>query len=106
MSSVLSVLKHAVFGGKTMNWFKIEVKDARKGEGYQYVGASEDSPKELARKATNGEYIQLDDLRYMDRGTLKKWEQWDASLIPTVYINPALIVTIMQFKDDPAVTPR
>jgi hypothetical protein len=89
-----------------MNWFKIEVKNVRDGKGFQYVGASEDSPQDIVRKAASGEYIRLDNLRYMDRGTVKKWEDWDASLIPSVYINPASIVAIMQFKGDPAVTPR
>lgn len=89
-----------------MNWFKIEVKDARKGEGYQYVGSSEDSLNEIAKKAASGQYIQLDDLRYWDRGTVKKWEDWDRSIMPVVCINPANIVSIMQFKGDPVVIPR
>jgi hypothetical protein len=106
MNKLLLVLKSAIIGGKAMNWFKVEVVESREGRSYQWVGASEDSPQEIVRKATSGEYIRLDNLRYWDRGTVRKWEEWDPTVIPSVYINPASIVSIMQFKGDPSVTPR
>jgi hypothetical protein len=89
-----------------MNWFKIEVNDGSE-HGYTYVGASADAPQEIARKAASGEYIRLDSLRYRDQlGKIKTWEEWDASLVPTVHINPTTIRSIVQFKGDPSFTPR
>ena len=89
-----------------MNWYKIEVNDGSK-QGYNYVGAVADSPQEIAKKAASGEYIRLDNLRYCDQqGKIRTWEEWDARLVPTVHINPSTIRSIMQFKGDPAVTPR
>jgi hypothetical protein len=35
MSSVLSVLKHAVLAGKVMNWFKVGIRD---GADVQFKG--------------------------------------------------------------------
>ena len=84
-----------------MNWFKILVNDGSE-KGHTFVGASADSPQEIAKKAVSGEYIRLDNLRYRDQvGTIKNWEDWDTSLVPSIYINPSTIVCIMQFKGDP-----
>jgi hypothetical protein len=105
MNWVFSLFKRRILRGNAMNWFKIRVNDGRE-HGYTYVGASADSPEDIAKKSASGEYIRLDNLRYWDRGTVKKWEEWDASLIPAVHINPRTIVSIMQFKGDPAATPR
>jgi hypothetical protein len=89
-----------------MNWFKISVDNGTE-KGYGYVGESADSAQEIAQKAAGGEYIRLDNLRYRDdRGKIKTWEEWDASLVPSVHINPRTIVAVMQFKGDPSVTPR
>jgi hypothetical protein len=52
-------------------------------------------------KAEHGYFIQLDELLYMDRGDMKPWAEWDRTLIPTAYINPKDIISIMQFKGDP-----
>jgi len=89
-----------------MNWFKIAINNGT-ARGYGYVGACADSAEDLVKKAASGEYIRLDDLRYQDeRRSVKKWEEWDASQMPTVHINPSTIVSIQQFKGDPLVTPR
>jgi hypothetical protein len=88
-----------------MNWFKIAINNGtEKGSGY--IGASADSLESLLTKAQSGEYVRLESLRYHDqRGMYKPWEDWDASLIPSVSINPSTIVSIMQFKGDPLTTP-
>lgn len=88
-----------------MNWYKIRARD-ESDEGYTYVGASEDSIEKLAEKAARGQFIRLDNLLYMDRGDIKEWAEWDKSVIPMVFINPASIFAIMQFHDDPRITPR
>ncbi len=85
-----------------MNWYKISVDDGTK-EGYTYVGASDESFESLAKRVESNEMIRLDDLLYKDNGEVFKWEQWDNSLIPTVYVNPKNVISIMQFKDDPLV---
>ena len=88
-----------------MNWFKIQVNNGSE-KGQTHVGASADSLESLLQKARGGEYIRLDDMRYRDqRGITKPWEEWDASLIPSVVINPDCILNIMQFKGDPLTTP-
>lgn len=85
-----------------MQWFKISVDDGSP-EGYTYVGASDESLESLANKVLSNEMIRLDDLLYKDEGKVFKWEHWDNTLIPTVYLNPKSVVSIMQFKDDPLV---
>ncbi|MCA9409417.1 MAG: hypothetical protein KC733_12060 [Candidatus Omnitrophica bacterium] len=85
-----------------MNWYKIEVDDGTP-RGYTYVGASEESFESISNKIMLNEVIRLDDLLYKKDGEVFKWEHWDNTLIPSVYINPKNVVTIMQFKDDPLV---
>ena len=87
-----------------MNWFKIEV---RNGTGaYTYAGSSPHSLETLAEQATQGKYIQLDNLVYRDRGEIKDWEAWDKREVPTVVINPEMIIDIMPFKADPRTLSR
>lgn len=88
-----------------MFWFKIEIDNGSK-EGYTYVGASNETLDGLVSKAARGEYIHLTNLLYMDRGEVREWSDWDASIKPEVYINPARICSMMQFKGDPRTTPR
>ena len=89
-----------------MNWFKIKVNDGTE-HGYNYVGSSADFIDVLVQKTRAGEYIRLDNLRYRDqRGKMLPWEEWDASLVPTVYINPSTIAAVVQFKGDPLNTPN
>ncbi len=105
IGKILSALKLKMIGGCAMNWFKIML-DNGTGQGYGYIGASADSLESLVEKARGDEYIFLDSLRYHDqRGMYKAWEDWDASLVPRVAINPDTIVSVMQFKGDPLTTP-
>jgi len=83
-----------------VNWFKIEVNKGKEGA-YHYVGASELNVEELLKRAQHGYFIKLDNLLYTDRGDMKEWAEWDPSLIPTAYINPKDVLSIMQFKGDP-----
>jgi hypothetical protein len=83
-----------------MNWYKIETDRAKDGA-YNYIGSSSDSLKVILKKAYDGEYIQLANLVYMDRGEIKKWSDWDKKIVPTIFINPKGIISIMQFKGDP-----
>lgn len=87
-----------------MNWFKITTDDG-KDKHYTYVGKSSDTLDTLGRKASRGEYICLTELLYWDKEEVKSWSDWDKSIIPTVYINPAKIYSMVQFKGDPRVTP-
>jgi len=88
-----------------MNWFNILLKtDGEKG--CTFAGASPDSLEMLVEKAGRGEYLRLDDLVYFDRGEVKDWAQWDKREVPTVYINPANVVAIQQFKGDPRTLPK
>lgn len=87
-----------------MYWYKITTNDGS-SDSYTFVGASNETFDGLAAKASRGEYIHLTNLLYMDRGEIKEWEEWDKSLEPAVYINPAQIYSMMQFKGDPRVTP-
>jgi hypothetical protein len=88
-----------------MNWFKISA-NLGKANFREYVGCSTESLDALVKKATDGEYVRLDSLLYNDHGVVKEFEDWDASLIPSVFINPNTIVAIMQFKGDPRTTPK
>lgn len=88
-----------------MGWFKIRARD-EEGDGYTYVGESDDSIETLAEKASQGQFIRLDNLLFMDRGDIKEWAEWDRSIVPTVFINPTAIFSIMQFHGDPRVTAR
>lgn len=88
-----------------MHWYKIAVNEG-KDEPYHFVGASNETLDGLVQKAGRGEYIHLTNLLYSDRGDMRSWEDWDASIEPGVYINPSHIYTIMQFKGDPRTTPR
>ena len=88
-----------------MFWYKIAMNDGG-DEPYTFVGASNETLDGLATKAARGEYIHLTELLYQDRGEVREWAEWDRSIDPAVYINPAQIYTIMQFKGDPRVIPR
>jgi hypothetical protein len=88
-----------------MNWFNIRLKSKSDGE-YTFSGSSPDSLEKLAEKAARGEYLRLDDLLYFDRGEVKDWAQWDNREVPTVYINPANVIAIQQFKGDPRTLPK
>ena len=88
-----------------MNWFRISI-DLAKQHQSAYVGCSTDSLDDLLRKVSQGDYIRLDDLLYLDRGVVKTWEDWDPGVIPSVCINPTRIIAIMQFKDDPRNSPK
>jgi hypothetical protein len=82
-----------------MNWYRIRIEDGK--ETYTYAGSSSLSIEELVEQAVQGKYIRLDDLFYLDRGDFRNWSDWDSREIPTVHINPRLIVAIHQFKSDP-----
>lgn len=88
-----------------MNWYKIRAQDEA-GEGYTYVGASPLTADAIAELASQGKFIRLESLLYMDRGDVKEWAEWDKSLIPVAYINPDHVFSFMQFHGDPRVTPR
>ncbi len=88
-----------------MNWYKIQAKD-EDGDGRTWVGRSDETLEALAQRAKDGDFIRLDELLYMDRGEVKEWADWDKSLVPTVFLNPASITSIMQFRGDPRTTPR
>jgi hypothetical protein len=89
-----------------MNWYKIRVNDGTE-RGYTYVGSSPDSLETLLEKASRREYIRLDDLLYMDdRGDIKDWAKWSNREAPTICINPANVVAIQPFKDDPRTLSR
>jgi hypothetical protein len=82
------------------NWFKVETsKD--KVSTYHYYGTSPLSLEQLVAALQRGEFVRLDDLLYMERSQYKEWSEWDKTLTPTVSINPACVVTVMQFKTDP-----
>jgi hypothetical protein len=87
-----------------MHWFKIEINKGKEGS-YHYVGASEDDADALIKKAQNGFFVRLDELLYMDRGQIKEWAEWDKTLVPTTYINPKDIISVMEFKGDPRELP-
>jgi hypothetical protein len=82
------------------NWFKIETSK-EEGSTYHYYGSSALSLDELVSRLQQGEYVRLDDLLYMERTEYKAWADWDKSLEPTVLINPACVMTVMQYKADP-----
>ena len=82
------------------NWFKIETSK-EEGSTYHYYGSSALSLDELVSRLQQGEYVRLDDLLYMERTEYKAWADWDKSLEPSVLINPACVVTVMQYKADP-----
>ena len=86
-----------------MRWYKISTNDGT-ADGYTYVGASEFSLEELVQQVQDNVMIKLDDLLYKDEGKVYKWERWDASLIPTVYIHSRTVCSIMELKDDPLVS--
>ena len=87
-----------------MNWFTIEVRSGT--DTYGYAGSSPHSLEMLAEQTAQGKYIQLDDLFYMDRGEVKDWEAWDEREVPTVVINPKMIISIVPFKADPRTVSR
>ena len=87
-----------------MNWYKCKVSEGTEGT-YIYSGCSMLDLETILAMAKNGEYIRLDELRYMERGDVKEWAEWDKSIIPSVSINPQHILSIMQFKGDPLITP-
>jgi hypothetical protein len=89
----------------TMNWYKMKVAEGGK-DYYEYVGSSSETPEAIIQKACSGQYIRLDNLLYLDRGEVKDWAEWDKSLVPSIYVNPAAILSFMQFKGDPRSTPR
>jgi hypothetical protein len=87
-----------------MNWFKIET--IRGDKEHQYVGSSEETLDSFAQKVQSGHFVRLDQLQYYDRGEIKDWTEWDKSLVPSVLINPRTVISVMQFRGDPRVTPN
>ena len=88
-----------------MNWYKIWCEDGSDG-GNAFVGSSQDSLEALVARVSGGEYVRLDNLLYYDRGEIKDWDKWDKREVPMIYINPAKVLTIQQYKDDPRTLPR
>src|SRR5262245_37740939 len=82
-----------------MNWFKIRTDEGQRT--YTLVGSSPHALETLVDQATQGKYVRLDDLVFMDRGTVQDWSAWDKRDIPSVVINPKAIMTIMQLRADP-----
>ena len=82
-----------------MNWFKIKVQEGK--DDYTYARSSTHSLEELVEQAIQGRFIRLDDLVYMDRGEVKDWATWDKRELPSVRINPKVIIAIQQYKADP-----
>ena len=87
-----------------MNWFKIKIVEAQ--DTYTYVGGSPHSLDELIEQAQHGNFIRLDDLLYTDRGKIREWSTWDNREMPSVRINPKMIIAIMQFRADPRTLPK
>ncbi len=84
------------------NWYKIETaKD--KENSYHYYGTSKLNYEEVIASLQRGEYIFLDDLLYLERSEYKPWAEWDKSILPSVYINPNCVLTVMQYRGDPRV---
>ena len=86
------------------NWYKVETAKDNEST-YHYYGSSLLSHEQLVSSLQRSEYIHLDDLLYLERGEYKEWAEWDKSLIPSVSINPACVVTVMQYKGDPRAIP-
>jgi hypothetical protein len=82
-----------------MNWFKVKIQEGHSE--YTYVGSSTLSSEEIVEHVTQGKFIRLDNLVYMDRGEVKDWATWDNREIPTIHINPKVIIAIQPFKADP-----
>ena len=82
-----------------MNWYKIKTEFCN--EPYTYGGCSPFPLEELAKRASNGEYIRLDELLYWDGNRARNWVEWNATEVPTVKINPTRIIAIQPFLDDP-----
>jgi hypothetical protein len=82
-----------------MNWFKIKIQIGNAD--YIYNGSSTHSLDELVEQAIAGKFLRLDDLFYTDRGEVKDWASWDKREMPSVRINPKMILTIQQYKADP-----
>ena len=82
-----------------MNWFKIKTHEGQRT--YTLVGSSPHALEALLDQAAQGKYVRLDDLVFMDRGTVKEWSAWDKRDIPSIVINPKAIITIMQLRADP-----
>lgn len=87
------------------NWYKIETNKTQEGT-YHYMGSSPLSFEAITEKIERGQLVRLDELLYMERGEVKEWADWDKSLLPSVYIHPACIISIMQFRGDPRLTPN
>lgn len=89
-----------------VHWYKVEV-GRENGSTYNWYGSSMMSLEQLIAALRQGEYIRLDNLLYIDHGPpkerskYKEWSEWDDALMPTVYINPSNVVTVLQFKGDP-----
>jgi hypothetical protein len=82
-----------------MNWFKIKTHEGQRT--YTLVGSSPHTLEALLDQATQGKYVRLDDLVFMDRGRVKDWSAWDKRAIPSIVINPKVIIAIMQLRADP-----
>jgi hypothetical protein len=87
-----------------MNWFRIRIDDGK--ERFTYIGGSPMSIEQLVEQATQGKFIRLDDLFYVDRGEFRNWSEWESREIPMVHINPKVIISIHQYKSDPRKLPK
>ena len=91
------------------NWYKIETNKKHIISWFlalDSIGSSSLSFEAVAERVEKGQLVRLDDLLYMERGEVKEWASWDKSLQPSVFIQPACIISIMQFKGDPRVVPN
>jgi hypothetical protein len=86
-------------------WYKVETNEGEDSTTHHY-GSSSLSFELLIASLQRGEYIQLNDVLYLERGSYKEWAEWAPELHPSKYINPNCILNVMQYIGDPRATPK
>ncbi len=87
-----------------MNWFTIRIHSPQDTGllDLRYIGSSQLTLEQLHERIEKGEYLRLDNLIFEKQHNV--YEEWSAlgwRELPVVIINPAYIVAVRQFENDP-----
>lgn len=86
------------------HYYRVDFQDGEKG---RVLSGSSPLPLEKFMDWISTQpFVRLDDLTYRDtQNRVYSWDNWDASIQPTAYINCKCVTTVMPMVGDPLSKP-